>query len=131
MSSILPLVREVRSWPIAPVRGRARLGSFSGVNRTRAESAATEANDPSLTSLAAAFKTAFERLSGSNAFGLMPDPSFFTFARLSLPPSLAVLMTRQDMKLSALGYASRSLPRESGAPATSILTVANISGVTA
>ena len=33
-------------------------------------------------SLAAAFKTAFERFSGSNVFGLMPDPPFFTFARL-------------------------------------------------
>jgi hypothetical protein len=42
-------------------------------------------------SLAAAFKTAFERLSGSNAFGLMPDPLFFTFARLSLPPSIGCL----------------------------------------
>jgi len=46
---------------------------------------------PLLTSLAAAFKTAFERLSGSNVFGLMPDPSFFTFARLSLPPSFGCL----------------------------------------
>src|SRR6266403_1995716 len=46
---------------------------------------------PLLTSLAAAFKTAFERLSGSNVFGLIPDPSFFTFARLSLPPSLGCL----------------------------------------
>jgi hypothetical protein len=27
------------------------------------------------------FVTAFERLSGSNVFGLMPDLSFFTFAR--------------------------------------------------
>jgi hypothetical protein len=36
-------------------------------------------------------KTVFERLSGSNVFGLMPDPSFFTFARLSLPPSLGCL----------------------------------------
>src|SRR5262252_7715371 len=32
--------------------------------------------DPLLTSLAAAFKDAFERLSGSNVIGLMPDPSF-------------------------------------------------------
>ena len=44
--------------------------------------------DPLLTSLAAAFKTAFEKLSGSNGFGLMPDRSIFTFARLLLPPSL-------------------------------------------
>lgn len=40
--------------------------------------------DPLLTSLADAFKTAFERLSGSDVFGLMPDPPFFTFARLSV-----------------------------------------------
>jgi hypothetical protein len=32
-----------------------------------------------LTSLAAAFKTAFEKLGGSNVFGLMRDPSFFHF----------------------------------------------------
>jgi hypothetical protein len=44
-----------------------------------------------LNSLAAAFKTVFEGLSGSNVLGLMPDPSFFTFARLSLPPSLGCL----------------------------------------
>ena len=48
-------------------------------------------SDPIADSLAAAFKTAFERLSGSNVFGLMPDPSFFTFARLSLPPSVGCL----------------------------------------
>ena len=46
---------------------------------------------PVADSLAAAFKTAFERLSNSNVFGLMPDPSFFTFARLSLPPSVGCL----------------------------------------
>jgi hypothetical protein len=43
--------------------------------------------------LAAAFKTAFERLSGSNVFGLMPDPSLspdYRCRRL-----LAVLMTTQ------------------------------------
>jgi hypothetical protein len=48
-------------------------------------------NDPLLTPLPLPFKTAFERLSGSNVFGLMPDPSFFTFARLSLPPSVGCL----------------------------------------
>ena len=53
-----------------------------------------DARDPLLTSLAAAFSTAFERLSASNVFALMPDPSFFTFARYRCYRLLAVLMTR-------------------------------------
>jgi hypothetical protein len=50
--------------------------------------------DPLLTSLAAAFKTAFERLSGSNVFGLMPDPSFSLSPDYRCRRLLAVLMTR-------------------------------------
>ena len=43
--------------------------------------------DPLLTSLADAFKTAFERLSGSDVFGLMPDPPFSLSPDYRLSPS--------------------------------------------
>ena len=69
---------------MAPTAVPVRSATFPlpDVNRKRSGLAVSSQFDPLLTSLVSAFKTAFERLSGSNVFGLMPDPSFVTFARL-------------------------------------------------
>src|SRR6516162_11811532 len=67
---------------------------LAGVKLTPPDKGRIAVVDPLLTSLAAAFKTAFERLSGSNVFGLMPDPSFSLSPDYRCRRLLAVLMTR-------------------------------------
>ena len=64
---------------------------LAGVKLTPPDKGRIAVVDPLLTSLAAAFKTAFERLSGSKRIWADARSVIFTFTRLSLPPSLGCL----------------------------------------